>query len=79
MVDVALGIARGMEYLHQGCNKRILQFDIKPHNILLDYNFNPKITDFGLAKIVRKGSKHHYLDSSKRHYYGVYCASALFS
>ncbi|CAD6238205.1 unnamed protein product [Miscanthus lutarioriparius] len=51
MVDVALGIARGMEYLHQGCNKRILHFDIKPHNILLDFNFNPKISDFGLAKL----------------------------
>ena len=51
MVDIALGIARGVEYLHQGCNKRILHFDIKPHNILLDYNFNPKISDFGLAKL----------------------------
>uniref|UniRef100_K3XFP0 non-specific serine/threonine protein kinase n=1 Tax=Setaria italica TaxID=4555 RepID=K3XFP0_SETIT len=51
MVAVALGIARGMEYLHQGCNKRILHFDIKPHNILLDYNFNPKISDFGMAKL----------------------------
>jgi serine/threonine protein kinase len=40
-----------MEYLHQGCNQRILHFDIKPHNILLDYNFNPKISDFGLAKL----------------------------
>jgi serine/threonine protein kinase len=39
-----------MEYLHQGCNQRILHFDIKPHNILLDYSFNPKISDFGLAK-----------------------------
>ncbi|CAM0878917.1 unnamed protein product [Alopecurus aequalis] len=51
MEDIALGIARGMEYLHQGCNQRILHFDIKPHNILLDYNFNPKISDFGLAKL----------------------------
>ncbi|XP_044399103.1 rust resistance kinase Lr10-like [Triticum aestivum] len=51
MLDVALGIARGMEYLHQGCNQRILHFDIKPRNILLDYNFNPKISDFGLAKL----------------------------
>uniref|UniRef100_A0A0E0MQM7 Protein kinase domain-containing protein n=1 Tax=Oryza rufipogon TaxID=4529 RepID=A0A0E0MQM7_ORYRU len=40
MLDIALGIARGMEYLHQGCNQRILHFDIKPHNILLDYNFS---------------------------------------
>ncbi|XP_044446362.1 rust resistance kinase Lr10-like isoform X2 [Triticum aestivum] len=51
MLDIALGIARGIEYLHQGCNQRILHFDIKPHNILLDYNFNPKISDFGLAKL----------------------------
>ncbi|CAO2204907.1 unnamed protein product [Urochloa humidicola] len=51
MLDIALGVARGMEYLHQGCNQRILHFDIKPHNILLDYSFNPKISDFGLAKL----------------------------
>uniref|UniRef100_A0ACD5W5V7 Uncharacterized protein n=1 Tax=Avena sativa TaxID=4498 RepID=A0ACD5W5V7_AVESA len=54
LLDIALGIARGMEYLHQGCNQRILHFDIKPHNILLDYNFNPKISDFGLAKLCAK-------------------------
>ncbi|RZB43484.1 LEAF RUST 10 DISEASE-RESISTANCE LOCUS RECEPTOR-LIKE PROTEIN KINASE-like 2.4 isoform X2 [Glycine soja] len=48
---IAIGVARGLEYLHQGCNTRILHFDIKPHNILLDENFNPKISDFGLAKI----------------------------
>ena len=49
--DIALGIAKGIEYLHQGCDQRILHFDIKPHNILLDQNFNPKISDFGLAKL----------------------------
>ncbi|CAL2232360.1 unnamed protein product [Prunus armeniaca] len=48
---IALGIARGLEYLHRGCNTRILHFDIKPHNILLDENFTPKVSDFGLAKI----------------------------
>ncbi|ONI31468.1 hypothetical protein PRUPE_1G315000 [Prunus persica] len=48
---IALGIARGLEYLHRGCNARILHFDIKPHNILLDENFTPKVSDFGLAKI----------------------------
>ncbi|XP_004300968.1 PREDICTED: probable receptor-like protein kinase At1g67000 [Fragaria vesca subsp. vesca] len=50
---IALGIARGLEYLHRGCNTRILHFDIKPHNILLDENFSPKISDFGLAKICK--------------------------
>ncbi|KAK9950848.1 hypothetical protein M0R45_006314 [Rubus argutus] len=48
---ISLGIARGLEYLHRGCNTRILHFDIKPHNILLDENLRPKISDFGLAKI----------------------------
>ncbi|KAH7833889.1 hypothetical protein Vadar_010787 [Vaccinium darrowii] len=49
--QIATGIAHGVEYLHQGCNQRILHFDIKPHNILLDQNFQPKISDFGLAKV----------------------------
>ncbi|GMI90394.1 hypothetical protein HRI_002708700 [Hibiscus trionum] len=52
--EIALGIAKGIEYLHQGCEQRILHFDIKPHNILLDENFNPKISDFGLAKLCSK-------------------------
>ncbi|XP_074325075.1 PR5-like receptor kinase [Apium graveolens] len=49
--EIALGIARGLEYLHRGCSIRILHFDIKPHNILLDEEFCPKISDFGLAKL----------------------------
>ncbi|XP_073310147.1 rust resistance kinase Lr10-like [Primulina huaijiensis] len=48
--EIAVGVARGIEYLHRGCDIQILHFDIKPHNILLDDNFNPKISDFGLAK-----------------------------
>ncbi|XP_048137824.1 rust resistance kinase Lr10-like [Rhodamnia argentea] len=48
---IALEVARGIEYLHRGCDMQILHFDIKPHNILLDRDFNPKISDFGLAKL----------------------------
>ncbi|KAK7398899.1 hypothetical protein VNO78_10073 [Psophocarpus tetragonolobus] len=48
---IAEGIAKGLEYLHRGCNTRILHFDIKPSNILLDKNFCPKISDFGMAKL----------------------------
>lgn len=51
MLEIATGIAKGIEYLHQGCKQRILHFDIKPSNILLDYSFKPKISDFGLAKL----------------------------
>ncbi|KAF6986427.1 hypothetical protein CFC21_004186 [Triticum aestivum] len=49
--EIALGIARGINYLHQGCDMQILHFDIKPHNILLDTNLVPKVADFGLAKL----------------------------
>ncbi|XP_078149771.1 LEAF RUST 10 DISEASE-RESISTANCE LOCUS RECEPTOR-LIKE PROTEIN KINASE-like 2.5 isoform X7 [Carex rostrata] len=51
LYEIAIGIARGLEYLHRGCNARIVHFDIKPQNILLDEDFNPKIADFGLAKL----------------------------
>ncbi|CAO2180633.1 unnamed protein product [Urochloa humidicola] len=49
--EIALGIARGISYLHGGCDMQILHFDIKPHNILLDNNFTHKVADFGLAKL----------------------------
>ncbi|RWW63095.1 hypothetical protein BHE74_00029753 [Ensete ventricosum] len=51
LLRIAIGIARGVEYFHQGCQQRILHFDIKPHNVLLDDELNPKISDFGLAKL----------------------------
>ncbi|CAH1421404.1 unnamed protein product [Lactuca virosa] len=54
LFQIAKGIARGLEYLHQGCNTRIVHFDIKPHNILLDEEFVPKISDFGLAKLCKR-------------------------
>ncbi|XP_034711081.1 rust resistance kinase Lr10-like [Vitis riparia] len=51
LYNIALGVGRGIEYLHQGCDMKILHFDIKPHNILLDEDFTPKVSDFGLAKL----------------------------
>ncbi|KAF8040305.1 hypothetical protein BT93_B2518 [Corymbia citriodora subsp. variegata] len=54
LYQISIGIAEGLEYLHRGCNSRILHFDIKPHNILLDENYHPKISDFGLAKICHR-------------------------
>ncbi|KAI3761028.1 hypothetical protein L1987_51433 [Smallanthus sonchifolius] len=53
LFQIAKGIARGLEYLHRGCNTRIVHFDIKPHNILLNEEFVPKISDFGLAKLCK--------------------------
>ncbi|XP_043808703.1 LEAF RUST 10 DISEASE-RESISTANCE LOCUS RECEPTOR-LIKE PROTEIN KINASE-like 2.1 [Manihot esculenta] len=54
LYDIAIGIASGLEYLHRGCNTRIVHFDIKPQNVLLDEDFCPKISDFGLAKLCNK-------------------------
>ncbi|KAJ3686000.1 hypothetical protein LUZ61_015164 [Rhynchospora tenuis] len=54
LLNIASGVANGIKYLHEGCTQRILHFDIKPHNILLDHNLNPKIADFGLAKLCSK-------------------------
>ncbi|CAJ2674605.1 unnamed protein product [Trifolium pratense] len=51
MYEISLGVARGISYLHEGCDMQILHFDIKPHNILLDENFISKVSDFGLAKL----------------------------
>lgn len=52
--EIALGVARGINYLHRECDMQIIHFDIKPHNVLLDDNFVPKISDFGLAKLYPK-------------------------
>ena len=54
LYGIALGVARGLEYLHYGCKSRIVHFDIKPQNILLDGNLCPKVSDFGLAKLCEK-------------------------
>lgn len=51
MYEISFKVASGIDYLHRGCDMQILHFDIKPHNILLDKNFNPTISDFGLAKL----------------------------
>lgn len=52
-MQIALGIARGLFYLHEECSTQIIHCDIKPQNILLDHSFTARISDFGLAKILK--------------------------
>ncbi|CAK9167235.1 unnamed protein product [Ilex paraguariensis] len=49
--NIALGTARGIAYLHEECRDCIIHGSIKPENILLDENYNAKVSDFGLAKL----------------------------
>ncbi|ERN06830.1 hypothetical protein AMTR_s00005p00228760 [Amborella trichopoda] len=53
-LEIALGIAKGPAYLHHECLEWVLHCDVKPENILLDAGFEPKITDFGLAKLLQR-------------------------
>ncbi|KAK9052756.1 hypothetical protein SSX86_029386 [Deinandra increscens subsp. villosa] len=48
--NIAIGTASGLSYLHEACHRRIIHRDIKAANILLSEDFEPKISDFGLAK-----------------------------
>jgi len=50
--QIAIGTARGLDYLHEKCRECIIHCDIKPENILLDAYLCPKVADFGLAKLV---------------------------
>ncbi|KMT05848.1 hypothetical protein BVRB_7g165890 isoform A [Beta vulgaris subsp. vulgaris] len=56
---IALGIADGLMYLHNGCQRRIIHRDIKAANILLTRDFEPQICDFGLAKWLPDKWTHH--------------------
>lgn len=50
-LDIAKGTAKGLAYLHEECLEWVLHCDVKPHNILLDVDYHPKVADFGLSRL----------------------------
>ncbi|EEF31672.1 ATP binding protein, putative [Ricinus communis] len=59
-INIILGIAQALDYLHNGCEKRVLHRDIKTSNIMLDSEFNAKLGDFGLARMVKQREQTHH-------------------
>ncbi|OIT07136.1 PREDICTED: probable receptor-like serine/threonine-protein kinase At4g34500 [Nicotiana attenuata] len=58
-MKIATGTARGLAYLHEGLEPKVVHRDVKSSNILLDRKWNPKVSDFGLAKLL--GSEKSYV------------------
>ncbi|XP_021729647.1 probable serine/threonine-protein kinase At1g01540 [Chenopodium quinoa] len=58
-MNVLIGTAKGLTYLHEGLEPKVVHRDIKSSNILLDKQWNPKVSDFGLAKLL--GSERNYV------------------
>ncbi|XVF39865.1 hypothetical protein PTKIN_Ptkin01aG0067000 [Pterospermum kingtungense] len=57
--QIAVGTAKGLAYLHEECLEWILHCDIKPQNILIDSNYQPKVSDFGLSWLLNRGDVKH--------------------
>jgi hypothetical protein len=56
--EIAVGTAKALRYLHEECAQRIIHYDIKPENVLLDANMAPKVSDFGLARLCDREDTH---------------------
>ncbi|GLJ51178.1 hypothetical protein SUGI_1089150 [Cryptomeria japonica] len=64
--NIAFGTAKGIAYLHEEWRDCIVHCDIKPENILLDENFNAKVSDFGLYKLIHTRAHRNLSLSSVR-------------
>lgn len=72
-MKIAQGAARGLEYLHEEADPPVIYRDFKASNILLDAKFNPKLSDFGLAKVGPLGDENSAATTRVMGTFG-YCA-----
>ncbi|RLN27474.1 hypothetical protein C2845_PM05G22500 [Panicum miliaceum] len=63
--NIALGVAKGLAYLHHECLEWIIHCNLKPENILLDQDLEPKITDFGLAKLLNRSGDNQNVSQAR--------------
>ncbi|KAG7968253.1 hypothetical protein I3843_08G145100 [Carya illinoinensis] len=64
--DIAVGTAKRLACLHEECLEWVLHCDVKPHNILLHSNYQPKVPDLGLSKLLNRGERDHSSFSKMR-------------
>ncbi|KAG7941378.1 hypothetical protein I3843_16G038800 [Carya illinoinensis] len=77
--EIALGTAKGLSYLHEECLEWVLHCDIKPENIFLDSDYQPKVADFGLSKLQSRGESNNPSFSRMRGTRGYMAPEWLFN
>ncbi|XP_022151362.1 probable L-type lectin-domain containing receptor kinase S.5 [Momordica charantia] len=75
--NIICGVAEALDYLHNGCEKRVLHRDVKPSNIMLDSKLEAKLGDFGLARAIRRTEQTHHSTRGLAGTYG-YMAPEIF-
>jgi len=70
LLAIAGGVARGLRYLHEECQKKIIHYDVKASNVLLDNSLNPKLTDFGIAQLLSRADAQASVHGAMRGTFG---------